>query len=74
MVCKGFNGIESSLIKSLEELLNQINVNKSNKMFLANILPNYMPSNEFKYTTNVSSIILSNSISGKIICSLTPNV
>jgi 23S rRNA U2552 (ribose-2'-O)-methylase RlmE/FtsJ len=60
VVCKGFKGVDSAVIKAMEDLLENINKNESNKMFLADILPNYKINQEMKYTTNVSSIILSN--------------
>ena len=60
VVCKGFKGVDSAVIKAMEELLENINKNELNKMFLADILPNYKINQEMKYTTNVSSIILSN--------------
>ena len=60
VVCKGFKGVDSAVIKAMEDLLENINTNESNKMFLADILPNYKINKEMKYTTNVSSIMLSN--------------
>jgi 23S rRNA U2552 (ribose-2'-O)-methylase RlmE/FtsJ len=60
VVCKGFKGIDSKIIKSMEELLERINSNESQGMFLSEILPEYTIDTQTKYVTNVSSIIMSN--------------
>jgi len=60
IVCKGFKGIDSLVIKSMEELLERINSNESQGMFLSSILPEYTIDIQTKYVTNISSILLSN--------------
>ena len=60
IICKNFQGIDNSVLKEMEKLLENINKNKSNNMFLADILPNYKLDNKIKFITNISSIILSN--------------
>ena len=60
IICKNFKGIDNSVLKKMEELLENINNNELNKMFLADILPDYKIDDKTKYVTNISSIILSN--------------
>jgi 23S rRNA U2552 (ribose-2'-O)-methylase RlmE/FtsJ len=60
IVCKGFKGIDPIVIKSMEELLERINSNELQGMFLSSILPEYTIDIKTKYVTNISSILLSN--------------
>ncbi len=60
IVCKGFKGIDSKVLKAMEELLERINSNELEGMFLSEILPEYSIDTQTKYVTNVSSIIMSN--------------
>jgi len=60
IICKKFKGVDNSVLKKMEELLENINKNELNKMFLSDILPDYKIDDSTKYVTNISSIILSN--------------
>ena len=60
IVCRGFKGVDNSIIKALEDILDEIVNNEKNKMFLADILPEYEININYRYTMNVSSINLSN--------------
>jgi 23S rRNA U2552 (ribose-2'-O)-methylase RlmE/FtsJ len=60
IVCKGFKGIDPQVLKLMEELLERINSNESQGMFLSSLLPEYPIDTQTKYVTNVSSILMSN--------------
>ena len=66
IVCVNFNGLESfdkdnTVIKLFEDLLERINTNEINNMFLSSILSDYQTDTNTKNTINFSSIALSNS-------------
>jgi 23S rRNA U2552 (ribose-2'-O)-methylase RlmE/FtsJ len=60
VVCKNFKGVDNSIIKLMEDLLENINSSEKNKMFLADIIPNYNIDQKIKSVINISSIFLSN--------------
>jgi len=60
IVCKDYKGIDNIVIKALEKLLEEIVNKENNKMYLADILPEYEININYRYTMNVSSINLSN--------------
>jgi 23S rRNA U2552 (ribose-2'-O)-methylase RlmE/FtsJ len=60
LICKKYKGIDDTIIKKLEELLEEITTNEQNNLFLVDILPNYTINTELKNIINLSSIVLSN--------------
>jgi len=59
VICKKFKGIDNKIINKFEDLLKEINDKEKENFFLADILPDYEIDINFKYTLNISSIILS---------------
>ena len=62
IVCRGFVGVDNlaQIINLMEELLESINTNESQDMFLSSILPDYQIDSDTKNVVNLSSITLSN--------------